>query len=1012
MKRRIREYQIEIIFVIVVAFAIISGMIGIGKAEPADVPIQTWGTFLKLASDDQGNVFMVLHRSGKIYAYDVINGKEYEVPDGTLYRDNIHSGISIGGGKVAVTWSPDNLSIKYCEMSLSSRTWGAVETAFTDDITGGDTNRNDVSLSMTGEACVVAQSDSCGKARIRHASGQWEAQQIFSPISPSEPTHPRVMAQGNDFYAICTLTICPQYSELGCKSAAVYRYHEGSWSNVHAFDIPGSPSSTSIAVSINGTISCSWLDWCGPNTEFCRIVNGYGKDQWEQYEIKNCDRMGTKDNPPSTATAIDDQGRIVSCGFDWNDQEQGTWIRTYTPDKGWSGIVSKGSDGQIAVTWSLKDKLFYLVYVKDGGIVLERFSLDPGMATPTPTVTPTPDPVNYWEVVTQYEVYEKQYQTSPGWGNPFKDVIVYGEFCRKGVCQTVTGFYAGDNVFILRFRPDITGDWTYRTWSEPSNETFNKHGQLRVISSTAKHGPLSRRGKFLIYDDGSYYQSRAGGTAFGLLSGGPYRQFLADMLAKGVRYFRIGLNITWGRGQNQGQFSGCGDDGYVNGCWLNTFAWGFTPFPADTSRDWTQMNLGLMAKLDDVLRYLYENGATAEIVLFDSSAKYILGPNETAWQQGTLYTVDDPRQYELLSYLSRRYSAYPNFWWEIGNEIRHNDSRPYQQFWPQSKNWVRWVGQTIKQLSPDHIVAYDAQWTENEWSYNPTSMALNPAYPTDATHASLWGEDWCDIINIHSDRSPGEWWWKTAEQVFWLTNAYDKPVSADEPHRKGYFNLPCTDDEIRKALWLTTMTGTGLYTLHGVSNGDICRGCIESGDIPGAKIFSDFFGRLGTGEFYPDYSLIVSNGDHLRAMHRDANYVYYGEGISGQVTLKTFQEASYELYAIDASNGNIFSDKTIMTKDASLVLPGSISQFAAYLKPYIEPTPTATATAMPTATASPTPTKKPGGGGYIGCGKMAVASDGGEQEPAGIDSFLLSVMAGVLLFLAFLSLRKGNGVKK
>lgn len=613
------------------------------------------------------------------------------------------------------------------------------------------------------------------------------------------------------------------------------------------------------------------------------------------------------------------------------------------------------------------------------------------------SATPTPIPVS---VIGQWDVYEVRLQTPPGWNNPFTDVTLYGEFVHTSTQakKWVKGFYKGANTFMVRYRPDVPGDYTYQTWSEPAVPALASTGVFRVTAPRANnHGPIKRDGKFLKYADGTDY-GHTGGTAFGLAHAISPVPWVQDMVNRGVMYFRIGLNITWGRGDTAGQITGCGDAGLVNGCWLNTFAWSFSPYPANRTHDWSQMNTSRFDRLDDVMNYLLANGCTAELSLFDSSMKYVFGPNETAYENGTLYTVGDPRQVPFIDYMARRYGAYPNFWWEIGNEIRHNSFKPWQEEWPAAKRWVDWLGTTLKSLTPDHLVAYDAMWTDTDWEYAPTRFGLSAPYPVDVWHAPLWAASWCDIVNIHTDRS-GEWWWKTAEQIQCLINYYSKPASADEPHRKGY-SYPVTDQEVRRAMWMTALTGSGLYTNHGVSNNAPCLGCIEAGDIPQADLHTKFFKRAGKWNFHPDWSLITGAGVFQRAMHRDGTYVYLTLDAKGACQFKTLQSGDYEFYTLDIGTG--WESTASFTGTSFEFTYQTQSDYVTLILPRVPPTPTPTNT----PTVVPTPTKTPTSNvGPIACDQEASAWSNTTERNA--DDFAVSLLTGILLVIGFVAVRRG-----
>jgi len=66
--------------------------------------------------------------------------------------------------------------------------------------------------------------------------------------------------------------------------------------------------------------------------------------------------------------------------------------------------------------------------------------------------------------VEQYSVFELRME-GPETGNPFTDVQLSAEFRIMNRTLFCEGFYDGDGIYIIRFMPDQTGEWTYSTKS-------------------------------------------------------------------------------------------------------------------------------------------------------------------------------------------------------------------------------------------------------------------------------------------------------------------------------------------------------------------------------------------------------------------------------------------------------------------------------------------------------------------------------------------------------------------
>jgi len=966
------------------------------------------GKFLKGAVSAEGEVFLsymkgdnLEHGPGDLFIFDVANQTEYQVPDGSVFRGFLLTGLAVGHGKVMVAWTPDNYKVVYREFSIANKTWGNKDLLFQANQQG--VNRCSIAVNDTGVMVVSAFVWEL-KSRLKPHGGSWGSPQVVFPnISSSEPTYPQVYPY-NATQFVCTYTCTCRTGNTATKQKSIgASIWNNSWSSATGnaweisspFNIEGSPFMNDMAVGKNGNLYFTWMDWCSENDGFCRI--GYGQRKgglWSEKTLLSKSGLSTTDRTPTNGVAVDNNSNvIVTYGLN-SGANTSTYMRVCR-NGAWQSAKLMGNKSDIVVLFSQKEGKFYLFYFS-GGLILEKIDLTVPDPTPTPVVVP--------DTVHQWDLFERVFYTTKDYSNPFK-VKLFGWFAKPGSslpsgecdgdCFPVRGFYDGEengkHRFVIRFRPDFKGEWSYSTFSADgnkdlrvANDTFNC-----VVPRVNNHGPMARQGRFIFYADGTdrYY---LGGTAFGLMTGN-YLSFLQEFTDKGINEFRFVNNTTWGRGDTSGSLIGCGEPGLVNGCWLNTFIFDFPPYPADQARDWTLMSIANMRKLDAILYYLLEHGGQAEIVLFDSSMKYVFGPNETSWQQGYFYTPDDPRQKPYLEYMASRFGDFPNIIWEACNELRHNASGSWQQEWQMAKDYVRWLGQYMKQLTPDVLFAYDAGWADQSWSYNPTNLQPNNAqFPgcESVWHTPLWGESWVDIVNLHTDRAGGIWWWRGAAQMQYLSDKFNKPTSNDEPARAGW-GAGATEDECRKSAYLTTFVGNSYYTIHGLRNDDFCRGCISAENIGSwTPHYAKFWRKLGKFNFHPDWGLIQGNGQYKRAMHRNGTYAYYAQDAQGAFKLKTLESKKYELYVMNVKSGTVFYDEIVTKKDVDIVC-NNVTDFVAFLKPYVKPTPTPT---------PPTPTPTPGSGnGSSGC----IPNVFGATTESNADDFFAAILAG-MFFIGFL----------
>jgi len=105
--------------------------------------------------------------------------------------------------------------------------------------------------------------------------------------------------------------------------------------------------------------------------------------------------------------------------------------------------------------------------------------------------------------VEQYSVFELRME-GPETGNPFTDVQLSAEFRIMNRTLFCEGFYDGDGIYIIRFMPDQTGEWTYSTKSNIP-QLNSKKGSITCTKPTSdNHGPVKVRNTYDFgYADGT-----------------------------------------------------------------------------------------------------------------------------------------------------------------------------------------------------------------------------------------------------------------------------------------------------------------------------------------------------------------------------------------------------------------------------------------------------------------------------------------------------------------------------
>jgi hypothetical protein len=243
--------------------------------------------------------------------------------------------------------------------------------------------------------------------------------------------------------------------------------------------------------------------------------------------------------------------------------------------------------------------------------------------------------------VEQWGVFELTL-SGPSAGNPFKDVTLTAEFTREHRVVTVKGFYDGNGVYRIRFMPDRTGEWIYRTTSS-SPELNDKTGRFSCIPATSgNHGPVTTAHRYhFVHADGTPYFP-FGTTTYAFLFTGD--ENAANSLAGMKGLFNKSRVCVLPKPIGQGPQ--------------------ILPFPysgGDASgrhgtNDYTRFNPEYFQLIEKRILQLQAAGVEADCILFHpyDAWGYKAMPNE----------VDD----FYLRYVVARLAAFRNVWWAIANE--------------------------------------------------------------------------------------------------------------------------------------------------------------------------------------------------------------------------------------------------------------------------------------------------------------------------------------------------------
>jgi len=241
--------------------------------------------------------------------------------------------------------------------------------------------------------------------------------------------------------------------------------------------------------------------------------------------------------------------------------------------------------------------------------------------------------------VEQWAIYEASFR-GPDSGNPFLEVSLSAEFRHQHRRVAVDGFYDGGGNYILRFMPDTTGEWTYRTRSN-RQELEGKTGAFTCIPPGPRnHGPVVVRNTFHFgYADGTPHFP-IGTTAYAWVHQGDQLEEQTMATLRGAPFNKMRMCVfpkDYVYNQNEPQYY---------------------PFPRDASgrNDYSRFNPEFFRHFEKRVRQLMEMGIEADLILFH--------PYDRWGYQNMPAEVDD----RYLRYIVGRLAAFRNVWWSMANE--------------------------------------------------------------------------------------------------------------------------------------------------------------------------------------------------------------------------------------------------------------------------------------------------------------------------------------------------------
>lgn len=228
----------------------------------------------------------------------------------------------------------------------------------------------------------------------------------------------------------------------------------------------------------------------------------------------------------------------------------------------------------------------------------------------------------------------------PTGGNPFKEVTLSALFENGQDKTEIYGFYDGHGVYKVRFMPDKTGEWSYRSRSNQKALDGHTGTFLCVNPSEENHGPVQVINTWhFAYADLTPFRP-FGTTAYNWVHQSGLLQEQTLKTLKQAPFNKIRMCVF------PKSFKFTMDEPE------------FHPFERNARRenDYTRLTPAYFQKIEKRIVDLMELGIEADIILFHPYDRWGYAKMDDA--------VDD----FYLEYVVRRFSAYRNVWWSVANE--------------------------------------------------------------------------------------------------------------------------------------------------------------------------------------------------------------------------------------------------------------------------------------------------------------------------------------------------------
>ena len=240
----------------------------------------------------------------------------------------------------------------------------------------------------------------------------------------------------------------------------------------------------------------------------------------------------------------------------------------------------------------------------------------------------------------QWDIFELTLK-GPSDGNPFVDVELKAEFKQGNKIFKPEGFYDGNGIYKIRFMPNVTGKWTYKTQSN-QKELDGKTGEFVCAPARPdNHGPVRVRNKYyLAYADGTPHFS-VGTTCYAWVHQGDAMEEQTLATLKNAPFNKMRMCVF--------------PKDYV----YNKNEPEYYPYEGEPLKDWdfTRFNPEFWQHLEKRVMDLLELGIEADIILFHT------------YDRWGFEFMDEASDDRYIRYAVARLAAFRNVWWSLANEF-------------------------------------------------------------------------------------------------------------------------------------------------------------------------------------------------------------------------------------------------------------------------------------------------------------------------------------------------------